>query len=124
MQPLDDRIESNGQDGNGILSGYKYHIFISYRRAGEAGEWVHNHFFPVLKGRLESMLPEEPKIFIDENIEKGSKWPEKLAQALHQSRCMIAVWSPGYFRSTWCVAEWETLLARERTIREQARKRE
>ena len=93
---------------------YQYHIFISYSRAGEARKWVHNHFLPVLKARLESVLSEAPAIFIDQDIEVGSAWPQKLADALHQSCCMVAVWTPSYFRSKWCVAEWKTILERER----------
>jgi TIR domain len=99
-----------------MLHGYSYHYFISYSRSGDAGKWVHNHFFPVLKGRLEAILGEPPALFIDQDIEVGSAWPQKLADALHQSRCMVAVWTPSYFRSPWCVAEWETVLERERRV--------
>ncbi len=93
--------------------GYKYHIFLSYNRSGEVGEWVHNHFYPMLRRRLESLLDEEPSIFIDEEIDIGSPWPQKLSDALNQSCHMVAIWTPSYFRSKWCMAEWRTILERE-----------
>lgn len=93
---------------------YQYHVFISYKRSGDVGEWVRNHFQPVLAGRLESLLHEEPSIFFDQDIDVGTDWPRKLSDALHRSCCMVAVWTPSYFRSKWCLAEWTTILERER----------
>jgi len=97
-----------------MVSGYEYHVFISYNRSGDVGEWVRTHFHPVLRRRLESVLKEEPRIFIDEKLDVGSDWPHSLADALHKSSYMLAVWTPSYFRSKWCMAEWETILERER----------
>jgi hypothetical protein len=76
-------------------------------------EWLENHFLPVLKKRLEAELNEDPRLFIDKQTEVGADWPETLADALNRSCCLIAIWSPHYFRSTWCLAEWETIKYRE-----------
>jgi hypothetical protein len=59
----------------------------------------------------------EPKLFVDEdNIETGDRWPDSLRDALKASRCMVCVWSPSYFQSSWCVSEWRRFLARERRL--------
>jgi hypothetical protein len=97
-----------------MLDGYEYHVFVSYNRSGDVGEWVLNHFHPLLLRRLETVLADEPAVFIDKDIDVGSAWPQKLADALHHSCCMVAIWTPSYFRSGWCVAEWETIRERER----------
>ncbi|BAS57367.1 hypothetical protein NIES2135_32750 [Leptolyngbya boryana NIES-2135] len=93
---------------------YIYDVFISYRRKGPSGDWVRNHFFPLLEAWLPESLPYEPKIFIDKTeIETGTDWEFVLEQALRTSRCLIPIWSPSYFRSTWCLAEWQSMRARE-----------
>ena len=54
------------------------------------------------------------RIFFDtEEIQTGTRWRQKLAEALRQSRCIVCVWSPLYFRSKWCVSEWMTFVRRE-----------
>jgi hypothetical protein len=96
--------------------GYRYDVFVSYRRsgAGYVAPWVHNHFHPLLRNCLADQLPDEPRIFIDVEQEFGAYWPATLANALRDSRLLVPVWSPKYFRSPWCLAEWHTMMARER----------
>ena len=97
---------------------YEYDVFISYRRVSPTNDWVHNHLYPRLSEWLPTELPPNHncKIFIDSSIETGSAWPERLRLALRTSRCLVAVWSPQYFSSAWCLAEWQTLLERERML--------
>lgn len=97
-------------------NGYIYHAFISYSRSGVAAEWLHNHFLPVLIDCLTNELPEQPELFVDAQIDVGADWPLNLVDALHHSCYMIALWTPPYFRSTWCVAEWNTMRQRERHL--------
>ncbi len=98
---------------------YIYDVFVSYRHKQPVMDWVKNHFYPLLEQRLPDELPVEHKteIFIDwDEIETGSAWPAKLHQALRKSRCLLPVWSPEYFRSDWCLAEWKTVMERERLL--------
>ena len=98
---------------------YIYDVFVSYRHKPPVLDWIRNHFFPVLEQWLPNAMPveHETRIFIDwDEIEIGAAWPAKLRQALKQSRCVLAVWSPEYFRSDWCLAEWRTLMERERLL--------
>jgi hypothetical protein len=56
-------------------------------------------------------------MFFDEgSIEIGDRWPDTLKEALRVSKCMVCVWSPPYFQSSWCVSEWQSFLARERRL--------
>ncbi len=96
---------------------YVYDIFLSYRRKPPVGDWVRNHFYPLIEKWLPLCMPYEPKIFIDlKQIETGAAWPLTLKNALKTSRCLMPVWSEDYFRSTWCMAEWKTFVARERLL--------
>lgn len=97
---------------------YMYDVFISYRHKPPVLKWVANHFYPLLEQWLPNSMPynQETKIFIDSQIETGSEWPAKLRQALRMSRCLLAVWSPDYFRSEWCQAELQTMLRREQLL--------
>jgi hypothetical protein len=82
-------------------------------------DWVRNHFFPLLEQRLPDCLPieHETKIFIDvKTVETGSAWPSVLRSGLENSRCLVAVLSPEYFRSPWCLAEWKSMVERHRVL--------
>jgi len=97
--------------------GYRYDLYISSPRSGSIGDWMHNHLFPMLKGALTEELGVEPEIFFDAgSLEVGRSWPEQLTEALKRSRMLLAVLSPSYFHSSWCVLEWESMLARERLL--------
>lgn len=98
--------------------GYQYDIFVSYPRAGQVGSWVHKHFLPVLSECLNVHLPDEPRIFVDTDQPTGIQWPEHIKEALLKSRLLMAVWTPPYFRSQWCIAEWTSMLEREQLLAE------
>ena len=97
---------------------YQYDVFLSYRRSGHgnAGQWVRNHFHPLLRDCLSDQVGWEPTIFFDLEVETGLRWPDLLADALRRSKMLVAVWSPPYFRSSWCLAEWQSMLAREQLL--------
>jgi hypothetical protein len=98
---------------------YIYDVFISYRRQPPVLDWVRNHFHPLVEQWLPNSLPPDwqVRVFIDEkSIETGSAWPEHLKQALRGSRCLLPIWSPDYFRSAWCVAEWQSMREREKIL--------
>ena len=92
---------------------YQYDFFLSYSRKNPVGEWVRNHFSPELRQWLDSYTAQPTRIFIDEDIEVGDFWPNHLEAALRSSKYMIAIWSPQYFTSAWCCAEWQSMRGRE-----------
>lgn len=96
---------------------YEYDVFISYRRKDPVLPWVREHFAPQLEQWLSESLPHEPKLFRDEDsIETGSTWPLALREGLRRTRLLVAVFSPSYFRSPWCRAEFESMLRREQQL--------
>ncbi len=105
------------------LLAYDFDVFLSYRRRGPALDWVQNHFFPKLRGWLEQYWPEDlgaengrPRIAKDDEMEAGARWPARLREMHGGSKVMVAVLSQEYFRSPWCLAEWEGMRAREKKI--------
>jgi len=96
---------------------YRYDVFISYRRQQPVLDWVVNHLHPMLEQWLPEHLPGGAvSVFRDSSIEVGSRWPDSLSRALGESKCLVAVWSPPYFQSAWCMAEWSSMEAREREL--------
>ncbi len=95
---------------------YEYDIFLSYSRKNGVKDWVWNHFEPMLKMRLDGEMSTDSRIFVDKDMETGVKWPEELQMNLRASKCLVAVWSPQYFRSAWCMAEWKSMLKREEQL--------
>lgn len=96
---------------------YEYEIFVSYRRQPPISDWVRDYFYEELAQWLEAAGPAPARLFIDrDGIETGDEWPARLRQTLLRSAFLVAVWSPNYFRSRWCVAELHTMLAREKTL--------
>ena len=94
---------------------YKFDIFVSYRRKGPALRFVKNMLYPLLSEWLDSLMIErDPSIFVDDFSEEkpGLTYPTHLQQSLQQSRLLLAVLSPSYFRSPWCQVEWSSMRAR------------
>jgi hypothetical protein len=93
---------------------YEYDVFISYQRSGATvPAWVRTHFYPRLSELLDDQLDREAKIFFDENVRGGGKWPQELRTALQRTRILLPVCSPKYFLSEWCLAEWHSMARRE-----------
>ena len=88
---------------------YRYDVFVSY---GDIGR-IHSGYEGFL-GKFSTYLAQElgrrPKIFIDDMIEAGHSWPHALAYALARSRVLVALWTPLYFKSPWCISEQPTCM--------------
>ncbi|MEK6258363.1 MAG: toll/interleukin-1 receptor domain-containing protein [Planctomycetota bacterium] len=96
---------------------YEYDVFLSYTRQFPFGDWVLNHFLPLLRPYLNQAVNRTAEVFVDqEEIATGDAWPERLQRALACSRCQIAVWCPSYFQSEWCRRECGVMLHRERKV--------
>ena len=95
---------------------YEYDVFISYRRQSPVLDWVANHLHPLLEHWVPQFLPQPVTIFRDSALDVGAHWPSRLSAALQRSKCLVAVWSPPYFQSHWCVAEWASMEQRERDL--------
>ena len=95
-------------------SDYVYDVFLSYRHGLPFGPWVRDNFRHLFAAYLEQALLRPPVIFWDEtSIKPGDAWPHRIKRALALSRCLVPIWSPGYFISEWCVRECCVMLNRE-----------
>lgn len=95
--------------------GYEYDVFVSYPRDGDVETWVRNHLFQRLQDTLQENLGRK-RIFLDTALSSGVSWPEALEQALRRSKVLLAVLSPQYFKKSWCLAELESMLERQRSL--------
>ncbi|MEA3051529.1 MAG: hypothetical protein QOG72_432 [Sphingomonadales bacterium] len=98
---------------------YQADIFVSYRRSATVGRWVRQFLVPLLAERLDENSPTNVQLFIDENIPPGAPWPRHLREMLKRSKLLLPIWSANYFRSSWCMAEWESFRRRERLLNTQ-----
>src|SRR5215471_17216115 len=94
----------------GIVPGFTHDIFISYahvdnlRIADEDKGWV-TDFHAALYKRLWQELRKEPAIWRDERDLDGRVADPSIAQALQNSAVFVAVLSPAYFESAYCLSE-------------------
>jgi hypothetical protein len=47
---------------------------------------------------------------------EGVNWPATLKQCIRGSGLLLTVWSADYFRSPWCMAEWQSFRTREKML--------
>ncbi len=92
---------------------YENDIFISYRRSPTVGPWVRNHLAPRLEARLNEVSARPVHVYCDFKMEEGVNWPAELKLRIRRSRMLVTVWSADYFRSSWCMAEWQSFRRRE-----------
>src|ERR1043165_8587808 len=112
---------------------YQHDLFISYRRDPITVDWMCEHFLPFLISYLQDAMWTEckrdlSKIFIDQTgnnvelikkladdqrtyisgVDPGADWDTQIRAAIKASRCMLGIWTPGYFQSRWCNIEWKS----------------
>jgi hypothetical protein len=92
---------------------YDYDIFVSYRRSPTVGQWVRNHFVPRLEARINDVAPGPVRVFCDFKMADGVNWPAELKRQVRSSGLLLSIWSADYFRSNWCMAEWQSFRNRE-----------
>jgi hypothetical protein len=101
---------------------YTYDLFVSYRREQPGKTPLSMPWLRKVVDRLEHYLgmelgDREPRIFFDTNcVELGDHWPQRLHAAILGSKCILPIWTPPYFRSRWCLAEWKSFAAREQLL--------
>ncbi|SDZ75620.1 TIR domain-containing protein [Thiothrix caldifontis] len=92
---------------------YEYDVFLSYRRYGMWPRWVSGIFLEIFKHWLGEELGRDVTIFFDQDMETGTNWPSRLANAHAKSRVLVPLWSHQYFTSDWCLTELSLMRARE-----------
>ena len=94
---------------------YEYDFFLSYKNNNVTNYWVSKFVENLEYWLTQELGGKPPRFFFDkESIETGSKWPSKLQEGIKTSKCLICIWTPEYFRSKWCLSEWESFMEREK----------
>ncbi|MDF3072177.1 MAG: hypothetical protein K0R38_7778 [Polyangiaceae bacterium] len=91
---------------------YQFDVFISYRRHPEWTPWTREHFRNLLDAYLTQDLSVQPSIFVDEHIEPGADWPQRLGDSIARARVLLPIFSGDYFGSEWCLHELDLMHAR------------
>ncbi len=100
------------------MADYEYDVFVSYKRDPLFGGWLKEHFLPLFQSLVTQDIYARCKrrakgIFFDEKaLKPGDPWPSDLVDAICRSRCMVAMCSPLYFDSEWCLSELHSFLDR------------
>ncbi|MFC7614471.1 TIR domain-containing protein [Actinokineospora soli] len=79
-------------------------------------KWLLNHFYPRLVDCLADQIAPAPKVYVDRSMRRGVHWPSDLQNALRRTKVMVALLTPPYFESPWCMAEWRSMRERERLL--------
>lgn len=97
--------------------GYRYDVFVSYTwRVRRAQQWVRHVLHPPLVDFLALNAGISPdRVFLDDReVRPGMEVETTVHEALRDSRVLLAVLSPQYFESGWCLTEFHTMLTRQR----------
>jgi len=100
---------------------YRYDLFISYKREPKDNRlvtpWLRQVLNRIVYWVGQDMGGAPVEVFFDEkSIETGKVWPDYIRDALLAAKCLLPIWSPQYFHSPWCMAEWKSFLMRERLL--------
>lgn len=93
-----------------------YELFFSYRRA-DFGAPMREFFLDLAEEvrKLRGLDKHENPVFFDqESIETGDNWDAALLEALQQSRVLVPLYSPAYFKSEYCGKEWQSFHLRRK----------
>jgi hypothetical protein len=97
---------------------YDYEVFLSYRRRPHHSQWLVEHFVPLFENCLIDEVADRcqrapDKLFLDvEEVQPGTNIPSRVRDGIKRARCLVALVSPMYFRSRWCLVEWESFKTR------------
>lgn len=116
---------------------YEYDVFVSYSRQSLRTEWIVDIFLPQLLlhlgdevvtatgRRLAPVVIDQAAVNFDFDRSElngvvgfavGTDWRESLRRVVSKARCMVGIWSPQYFVSEICLAEWYSFQQRDMVV--------
>jgi hypothetical protein len=101
---------------------YHYDIFVSVKRDLVFGDWLRTYFLPLFIAYLKQEVIVKCKrqfegyFFYEKALRPGDAWPEELRLAIKTSRVGVALCSPEYFFSDWCLTELHSFLKRDKKV--------
>jgi TIR domain len=97
---------------------YRYDIFLSVKRDDTFGDWLRSHFIPLFFSYLKQDVIVKchrkfsDYFFYEQTLRPGDPWPDELKDGIRRSRVALALCSPEYFYSDWCLTEFYSFLNR------------
>jgi F-box protein 11 len=93
--------------------------FLSYVRFNDQHDLdALSNLVTRLEGEIHTVTGDSFKIFQDRrDIQVGQNWLERINQALDSVTLLVAILTPGFFRSEYCLAEMQHFLEREAKIK-------
>jgi hypothetical protein len=97
---------------------YQYDVFVSVKWDETFAAWMREHFLPPFTTYLKNAVivecgrPLGEIFYYKEDIEPGDAWKKKLKKGIKESRCAVALCSPEYFFSDYCLLEWHSFAKR------------
>lgn len=96
---------------------YQYDVFISVKSSFLFEKWIVERFMPIFEEFLcedsLTVLGRRPKLFFfRDTLKPGDPWPEDLRNAIKKSCIAIALCTPTYFATRWCLVEFHSFLNR------------
>ncbi len=94
---------------------FEYDLFISYTHldnkplSKEEEGWI-SRFHYSLNVRLGQLLGREPKIWRDAKLQGNDEFSEEIKSKLHKTKALLAVLSPRYLESEFCMDELRRFL--------------
>ncbi|MFD7028644.1 TIR-like protein FxsC [Streptomyces sp. NPDC059917] len=109
------RPVTSGVAAPGVRSPARPYFFLSYAhtpllgsRTTDSNRWVRRFFRDLCEEVLAlADLPAGVAAgFMDEQLDPGARWAERLSEMLSASRVLVPLYSPRYFTSESCGKEW------------------
>src|SRR6185503_11040222 len=101
-----------------FMADYNFDVFLSVKDDDVFNEWVQNSFLPLFRTYLKNDILEacgrqtRDVYYYVRNIKPGDPWPDELRNAIRGSCLALALCSPEYFSSKWCLSEFYSFMER------------
>src|SRR5262249_37595388 len=94
--------------------GYEYDVFVGRATSSVLNEWL-DVFSSQLGNRASMQFGRTLKVFQDlSEVRVDDVWRDTVGRALVRSRVLLAIVTPEFMASQWCVLEWATFERREK----------
>ena len=108
---IDEPVSSRRAINGGEPTLVRADVFVSYPRAGSVlREWAFRFSESLLQGL--ATLGRSPSFFIDPKDRLDADFDQQ-RHYLDRSRVLLAILTPHYLASSWCLAEWQAFEDRE-----------
>ncbi len=94
-----------------FVSGHKHDLFLSY--AHKEAAWV-EAFGKALGDEFQERTGKQITFWQDsQNLRLGQKWGDEIKEGIRNAAAFVAIVSPTYFNSPWCVQERSIVLEKD-----------